>query len=41
MLLDMLKVCRLLESRDVPIQMLQPSMNVRVPVSDRLEIGLE
>jgi hypothetical protein len=40
-LLDMLKVRRILESWDVPIQMLQPPMNVRIAISDRLQVCLE
>lgn len=41
MLLDMLKACRLLESRNIPIQMLQPPMDIRVPISDCLDVGFE
>jgi hypothetical protein len=41
MLLDMLKACRLLESWNIPIQMLQPPMDIRVPISDCLDVGFE
>jgi len=41
MLLDMLKACRLLKSWNIPIQMLQPPMDIRVPISDCLDVGFE
>jgi hypothetical protein len=41
MLLDMLEACRLLKSRNIPIQMLQPPMDIQVPISDCLDIGFE
>ena len=40
-LLDMLKLSRLMERRQFPIKMQQPLMNRRIPIPNRLQIGLE
>lgn len=41
MLLDMLEVGRILERRVVPVKVLQPLVDVRVPVADGPSIALE
>jgi hypothetical protein len=40
-LLDMLKLGCLIEGRQIPIQMQQPLMNRRIPISNSLQICLE
>jgi hypothetical protein len=38
---DMLKVGRFLESRDIPVQPLQPVVYLRIVMSNRSKVGLE
>lgn len=39
--LDMLEIARVLECRDVPVQLAHPQVEVRVPIPDRADVALE
>lgn len=41
MLFDVLKVGRILERRNIPVQMLQPLVDIRVIISDSTNIALK
>jgi hypothetical protein len=41
MRLDVLKVCRVLERRIVPVQLAHPAVQVRVPITDVADVALE
>ena len=41
MCLDMLKVARILERGNLPVELAHPEVNVRIPVSDGADVAFE